>query len=121
MRSSRTGKKGKSALSVALLAGCGLLAACSVRTRPEPVGYAEITSVPVDIESRPYVIYEGRPTYHVDDRWVYRDRGRWVYYRTEPRELYRQREYIQQAPRAPRYTTPAPRTPPPVRPAERVR
>jgi hypothetical protein len=117
MRSSRLKT---SVLWGAFVVGCVSLGGCSVHAQPEPVvGYSEVTSA--EVESRPYLIYEGHPTYYVNERWVYRDRDRWVYYRDEPPELYRQRQYVQQPPRAPRYT-PQPRTTRPVTapPAERV-
>ena len=86
---------GASALAFALLP------ACQAAVEPEPVyGYAEITSAPADIETYPYVVYEGRPVYYYGDHWWYRDGSTWSYYRSEPAELYRQRGYVQRAPRA---------------------
>ena len=66
---------------------------------PEPV-YLTSESVPVDIETYPSTVYEGRNVYLYSDRWYYRDRDRWVYYRTEPEQLRRHRQFIQQAPPA---------------------
>ena len=62
-----------------------------------PVGSAEVTSGPVDVEgpdpgddidAAPQVMYEGRPTYFYNNSWYYRDTGgRWAHYRSEPNEL----------------------------------
>ena len=41
---------------------------------PEPVGYAEVDSAPVGIETYPSVVYEGHPTYFYGDRWYYLQR-----------------------------------------------
>lgn len=113
-----------------LLCGAGFalsLAGCYASVEPEPV-YAEATYVPADIETYPYVIYDGRPVYYVHDHWYVRRGPHWVYYRSEPRVLRRQRPYVQQAPRAyrrPEYAAPPVRqAPPPVReapPAREVR
>ena len=62
--------------------------------------YAVATDAPADIETYPSVVYEGRPVYFVNDRWYYRQGPEWVYYRREPAPLYRQRDYVRQAPRA---------------------
>jgi hypothetical protein len=67
---------------------------------PVAIGFAEVTSAPVDIETYPSVVYEGRPTYFYGDRWWYRDGARWSSYQSEPSELHRQREFVQRAPRA---------------------
>jgi hypothetical protein len=65
----------------------------------EPV-YLTSATVPVDIETYPSTVYEGRNVYLYGGHWYYRDRERWQYYRTEPEELRRHREFIQQAPPA---------------------
>lgn len=93
-------------LVLTLVAGGAFAAtACTVHTYPEPVGYAEVTAAPVNIEAYPSTVYEGRPVYLYEGRWYYRDGGRWGYYRNEPPPLrdYRvhvQRPYVQQAPPA---------------------
>ncbi len=106
----------------------GLSAAgCYATVQPEPV-YADATYVPPDIDTYPYVIYEGRPVYFVHDHWYVRHGPRWVYYRNEPSSLHRQRPYVQRAPRAyrrPEYAAPpVQRAPAPAReapPAREVR
>ena len=91
-----------------------VLSACTVRAT-EPVAYVETTAAPVYVEGSPRTVYEGRDVYLVNNRWMYQDRGRWVYYRQEPPALYRQRTYVQSAPRAGRGgyypAQPAPRSP----------
>lgn len=88
-------------MSLAAL-GLGLATSgCTVHAQTEPVGYAEVTSVPVNVDTYPTTVYAGHTVYWVNDRWMYRDRGRWAYYRSEPPELYRQRRYVQAAPPAP--------------------
>jgi hypothetical protein len=79
---------------------------CRASVATRPAAY-ELTysDVPADIEVYPHTYYEGHPVYLYNDRWYYRgDGGRWRYYHTEPAPLYqyRQRNYIQQAPPAPR-------------------
>jgi hypothetical protein len=81
---------------------------CYAYAEPD-VGYAEVTSAPVDIETYPSVTYEGRPVYLYQDRFWYRDGGRWAYYRSEPEALHRQRAYVQRAPRAREVREEAPR------------
>lgn len=92
---------------VALIAGAVLLGGCTVTGRTEPVGHAEVYSVPADLTAYPSTYYDGHPVYYVDNRWVYRDRDRWVYYRSEPPPLYRYRSTVRQAPPAPRTYSPA--------------
>ena len=67
---------------------------------PEPV-YVEAVYVPPRIEVYPRYYYRGRTVYYVDGHWYHRRRTHWVYYREEPPELYRQRVYVERAPRAP--------------------
>ena len=88
-----------------LLAAASAATGCYAYAEPEPVTATyEVTSAPpdVEIESAPYVVYEGHPTYWYGGRWYYRDRDdrRWRYYREEPPTLQRQRPYVQQAPPA---------------------
>ncbi len=111
---------------VIMIAGAFGFAAggCYATVDPQPVGYAEVTAAPVNIEASPQVVYEGHPTYFSGNRWWYRDSGRWTYYRSEPEGLARQRAYVQRAPAArreePRREERAPeRSEAP--PAERVR
>jgi hypothetical protein len=74
------------AASACALAGC---------YSAEPVGYAETTAVPVNIQTYPSVTYGGHPNYLYGGRWWYRGNGgRWVYYQREPPELYRQRTVV---------------------------
>ena len=102
-------------LFVLVCGGALALGACHVTAEPaEPVGEVEITSAPYDIETYPHTVYEGRTVYLYNGGWYYRDGGRWNRYRSEPAPLqqYRQRQYVQQAPPAPRsyppggYSTP---------------
>jgi hypothetical protein len=76
---------------------------CAVHAHPEPVGYVELTSAPIDVEAYPSTVYDGHTVYLYNDRWYYRDGGRWAYYRHEPRELYLRRGYVQRP-----YVAPAP-------------
>jgi hypothetical protein len=75
--------------------------AAHVYTAPpaEPV-YLTSETVPVDIETYPSTVYEGRNVYLYSGHWYYRDRDRWQYYRNEPEQLRRHRQFIQQAPPA---------------------
>jgi hypothetical protein len=87
------------------IAGVFTIAACAVtgcyaHVDPEPVGYADVTSAPVDIETYPSVVYDGQPVYFYGDHWWHRDGGRWSYYHDEPAELHRQREVVLRSPRA---------------------
>ena len=84
-----------------------LAGGCVATVQPDPV-YAEATYVPAYIETYPYVVYEGRPVYYVEGYWYVRRGPGWAYYRKEPPYLYRQRAYVQPAPRAPerRYAPP---------------
>ena len=87
----------------AVVAGVTALTGCTARTSPEPA-YAttEVTSAPVQIETYPSTVYEGRTVYLYNDHWYYRDRGRWAYYRKEPAPLSRHRHSVHTAPPAPR-------------------
>ena len=79
----------------ALAAGVTAVTGCTVRTSPEPVHAATaVTSAPVQIETYPSTVYEGRTVYLYDDHWYYRHRGRWAYYRDEPRLLNRHRHHV---------------------------
>jgi hypothetical protein len=108
---------------VFLLPGALLLpiAACTATVVPvEPVGTYEVTStaIPMDIEAYPHTYFDGRPVYLYSGRWYYRgDGGRWRFYSPEPQPLfqYRQRNYVQQAPPAPRGFPQGPVPPPAVR------
>jgi hypothetical protein len=75
------------ALALAALTGCYAEAG-------PPYAETTITAAPVDIDTYPSVVYEGRPVYFYGDRWWYRDGGRWTYYHREPTELHRQREHV---------------------------
>src|SRR5262245_29124835 len=84
-RSVEMASKTASAGGVLLFAILTTLFGCTVRARAVPVGFAEITSVPVDVTyAYPSVIYEGRVVYWVNGRWIYRAGDRWLSYRTEP-------------------------------------
>jgi hypothetical protein len=62
--------------------------------------YIDDSEVPVSIETYPrYAYYDGY-AYYVDGRWYHRHRDHWVYYRQSPRELVRERAFVQQAPPA---------------------
>ncbi len=84
----------------------GGLTGCYATVDPQPVGYAETTAAPVDIETYPSVVYDGQPVYFYGDHWWHRDGSRWTYYRDEPAELHRQRDVVIHAPR--RAVRPAP-------------
>lgn len=76
-----------------------LASGCYAEAGAEPE-YVDASAAPVDIELAPHYQYGGRTVYYVNDHWYARDRGNWVYYRKEPQPLYRQRHYVQSAPRA---------------------
>lgn len=106
--------KALAGIAGALLAVAG--GGCVLHAHPEPVGYAEVTSAPADIEAYPSVVYDGRPTYLYQNRWYYRNGDRWGYYREEPPVLreHRVRIYGQPAygapygtPYAPSYSSPS--------------
>jgi hypothetical protein len=102
MRTSSSRTRGVTLLGAA---GIFAIAACSAtgcyaHVAPEPVGYAEVTAAPVDIETYPSVVYDGQPVYFYGDRWWRRDGGRWTYYHDEPAELYRRRGVVLRSPRA---------------------
>ena len=89
-------------ICAALTAGCGWgVEAHGPVVYAEPA-YVEVSTVPVDIEVAPVIVYEGRPTYFYQDRWYYREGPRWRYYRHEPSVLiqHRQRLRVQHAPAA---------------------
>ena len=88
----RLGSSG--AVAFVLVVGSG----CHAYVEPD-VGYATVTSAPVDIETYPSVSYEGRPVYFYGDRWWYRDGRRWTYYRDEPVQLHRERAHVRRVPR----------------------
>jgi hypothetical protein len=77
----------------------------------EPVGYAEVTAAPVDIETYPSVVYMGEPVYFYGGRWWHRDGAHWSYYKDEPAELHRQRDVVARMPRRPRPPAPVRETP----------
>jgi hypothetical protein len=81
---------------------------CYASVAPQPVGYADVTSAPVDIDTYPSVVYEGQPVYFYGDHWWHRDGAGWAYYHDEPAELHAQREVVLRSPRARRA---APRAP----------
>jgi len=81
---------------------CLAAAGCYATVDPEPVGYAEVDSAPVGIETYPSVVYEGHLTYFYGGRWYYRNGSRWAYYRNEPDGLKRQRASLRRAPAADR-------------------
>ncbi len=86
----------------ALAAGVTAVTGCTVSTSPEPVHAARaVTPAPVQIETYPSAVYEGRTVYLYDDHGYYRDRGRWAYYRDEPRPLNRHRHHVHNAPPSP--------------------
>jgi hypothetical protein len=83
-------------------------AGCYATVDPEPVGYADVSSAPVNIETYPSVVYEGHPAYFYGDHWWYCSGSSWSYYHSEPAELHRQRAYVQRAPAARRAPERAP-------------
>ncbi len=86
-------------IGAAIAFAASAVAGCYASAEPPAVGYAEVTSAPVDIETYPSVVYEGQPVYFYGDRWWHRDGGSWTYYRDEPAELHRQRAAVIHAPR----------------------
>jgi hypothetical protein len=59
-----------------------------------------VESPPPNIEVYPrYEVADGY-AYEVNGRYYHRHGDRWVVYRSAPREVYRQRGYVQQAPPA---------------------
>lgn len=83
-----------------ILAGATLFGVAGCHAHTEPA-YVEARVAPVGVYHYPWVYYEGRPVYLIDGRWYFHDGRRWRYYRQEPRVLYRERLYIEAAPRAP--------------------
>ena len=85
----------------ALAAGCGLGVQATAPSADVQLTTAEVDTAPVDIESAPQVVYEGRPTYFYQSQWYYQDGGHWRTYRSEPSGLAehrRQFEVQRQAP-----------------------
>jgi len=78
----------------------GLTSGCYAEADAEPA-YVETDISPVEYESAPTYVYEGRPVYYVHDHWYAHDGGRWRYYRSEPAPLMRYRTQVRQAPPAP--------------------
>jgi hypothetical protein len=87
-------------LSLTPLALTSLACYATAGVDAEPV-YVEADYVPPRIEVYPRYYYRGRTVYYIDGHWYHRRGSRWVYYREEPPELYRQRVYVERAPRAP--------------------
>jgi len=85
--------------TIAVAAAAASLAGCYASVDPPPVGYAETTAAPVDIETYPSVVYGGEPVYFYGDHWWHRDGGRWTTFRDEPAELRAQRDVVRRAPR----------------------
>jgi hypothetical protein len=86
----------------ALVAGCGWGVQATAPSADVQMTSAEVDTAPVDIESSPQVVYEGRPTYFYQNQWYYQDSGHWRTYRSEPSGLAehrRQFEVQRQAPR----------------------
>jgi hypothetical protein len=79
-----------------LFVACLALTGCwwGVGVEAHEPAYVEVTSVPVEIESGPWIVYEGRPHYLYHDHWYYRDHGRWRYHRHEPAILIEHRRRI---------------------------
>jgi hypothetical protein len=81
----------------ALTSGCGLFGGGGVVVRT-PAPYVEVASAPVEVETSPQVVYEGRPTYYYQDHWYYREGPNWRYYREEPSVLIERRQHFHAAP-----------------------
>jgi hypothetical protein len=86
--------------TIGVLSSCAACEAHYSSSAPPPPVYLTSETIPIDIETYPSTVYEGRTVYLYGDRWYYRDRDRWTYYHTEPEQLRRHRQYIQQAPPA---------------------
>jgi hypothetical protein len=59
-----------------------------------------VDSAPASIETYPHYRYAGTDVYYANGRYYRRTGNRWAYYRRAPRELERQRTYVQHAPPA---------------------
>jgi hypothetical protein len=57
-----------------------------------------VDAAPVSIESYPHYRYAGADVYYANGHYYRRSGNRWAYYRHAPRELERQRTYVQRAP-----------------------
>jgi hypothetical protein len=88
--------------AAAILLSAAVWGGCTAEVEPAPAAYPteDVDVVPSEVESAPYVMYEGRPVHYYQGRWYFRNRNSWSYYRNEPPALYRQRPYVQQAPPA---------------------
>src|SRR4051812_5502947 len=97
----------------AVIVTMGALAACTAQVgTAQPVITSEdeiaVDNAPPEVYAYPHTEYRGRVVYLVDGRWYYPRGRRWFYYRSEPQELVRHRQYVQQATPAPRQYEPAP-------------
>lgn len=58
-----------------------------------PVGTVTVTGAPVEVQSAPYVYWEGRPHYYYHHHWYFREHGHWYYYPHEPYALHEYRHH----------------------------
>ena len=87
------------------LAAVGVSSGCAARIATgETVAMVDgddtvyVDAAPVSIETYPHYRYAGADVYYVNGRYYRRSGNRWGYYRRAPRELERQRTYVQHAP-----------------------
>ena len=82
---------------------CRGVCASSTRPRHRDVRHdgLRVRRPPYDIETRPYVMYNGVPNYYSDGLWYRRTGQGWGYYRNEPAPLMQRRPVrVQSAPPA---------------------
>lgn len=79
------------AFAVALCCGC------EEETPAAPTTDTVVTSAPLQVDSYPHYILDGRRCWLVGDRWYTRDGNNWVLYLNEPEELVRARQRMMAA------------------------
>ncbi len=99
-------------LAISLLA-TGCYAGVEARGTATTYDVVAVTP-PVQVETYPYVVYDGAPVYYVEGRWYRHYGSGWVYYRSEPTYLSTRRPVIVARPARP--AGPAVVTAPPARP-----
>lgn len=88
------------ATMLVVVAGCARLQPVPVTVTSGTVDYV-YAAPPYDIETRPYVMYNGVPNYYSDGLWYRRTGQGWGYYRNEPAPLMQRRPVrVQSAPPA---------------------
>lgn len=89
-------------LALVAIAACLSAAGCYAGVAASPgYEYDVVTAPPpARVETYPYVVYQGAPTYYVEGRWYRRYGNGWTYYRNEPTYLNRHRPGVTTAPPA---------------------